>query len=354
MASNGTIPPLAKRLGAGISYSVLSLISLAVNIFVLVAMSRKRNSLKNHPFYAIVWYLFVGDLGLLLCQFVVAIPLSFAGEPLYGDGALLITLASLDTFFYNVLFNMSFLIALNRLCIFLLPRLHGVFFEGWHLHVSCLVPWVLAGIWVVTTTVIGCPKVFRHDGFYYMYRCQEEISGFGQVFMTIIQHQGYVCPALILIMYVVIFWYIRRQRQSKLSTPSTDELATERNLLIQAILISLSLEIESLLFNFLPQLTPDMGLYLVSLLLDYLLIFITIVNPVILYIFNPIIRLCVRSMIWGERQTTSKQPRADDTEFAYTNYVIYEVSDDYGNHYNGRHNSELSKHNPALDREMVY
>jgi hypothetical protein len=103
---------------------------------------------------------------------------------------------------------------------------------GIGLHITCTLPWILSTFWLASTTIIGCPKVFRHDGFYYMYRCDvdnDDLGDYGRLFMRIATQIGYIVPAAILVLYVVIFIYIR-QRRTKYS-------AAEAHMLIQVITI---------------------------------------------------------------------------------------------------------------------
>lgn len=102
-------PPLAERLGAGISYTILTVLSTTANILVLFALYKGKKVclsiviyinnwwnfkiFKKYPFYTLCKHLIVASLGELLGQYLVAIPLSFAGRPLYGNDDILIILS---------------------------------------------------------------------------------------------------------------------------------------------------------------------------------------------------------------------------------------------------------------------
>uniref|UniRef100_A0A1I7W6Y0 Cytochrome c oxidase subunit 1 n=1 Tax=Heterorhabditis bacteriophora TaxID=37862 RepID=A0A1I7W6Y0_HETBA len=185
----------------------------------------------RYPFYVFTCHLILGSLGILLGQFVVTIPLSLSGRPLYGNGALMITLTiniiSVVIHSFSSLFCFSFLISANRFCFLFSSRLHRILFENYRLHITWLVlrlriiaKYIVFYIcylynlqfrvvnllqivfkssqsdsldtWI-NTTLIGCPKVFRHDMFYYTYRCPERsTSVYQDIFMSITSHLGYI------------------------------------------------------------------------------------------------------------------------------------------------------------------
>ena len=99
-------PDLGKRLGAGISYLVFASFALVCNVLVAYAMYKHRKVspyvffikilqfFLTYPFYVLMANILIASMGaLLICQFVVAIPITFAGRPIYGEGAVMITLS---------------------------------------------------------------------------------------------------------------------------------------------------------------------------------------------------------------------------------------------------------------------
>lgn len=115
----------------------------------------------------------------------------------------------MDTFFFVAIFFCSLFIALNRFFAVFCPRLHAFISTDFRLHLMCAFIWTISGVWVVVTTVIGCPKVFRHDGFYYTYRCNDNTTDFAEMLMHISMHMSYTVPAVMLVMYALVLWKVR-------------------------------------------------------------------------------------------------------------------------------------------------
>uniref|UniRef100_A0A7E4W7Q0 G_PROTEIN_RECEP_F1_2 domain-containing protein n=1 Tax=Panagrellus redivivus TaxID=6233 RepID=A0A7E4W7Q0_PANRE len=309
-------PPLAQRLGAGISYTAFTLLATTSNLLVIYALHKHRKIFGKYPFYTLAKNIIVASIGELITQIVVAVPLSFAGLPLYGNDATLIVLSSLDTFFFLTLFFTSLFIALNRCFVVFCPKLYALFFTDFRLYVTCAVPWILSGIWVFVTTFIGCPKVFRHDGFYYMYRCTENLTDSADLVMHISKHMSYTVPAMMLIVYALVLWRVR----TMVSYQSNDG-----HILIQSLLICIAFEIETILFAVLPNLEFSLGMFWLSLILNYTLIFTASISSIILAALNPVIRATVLGFF-----PCLPQPKAESSK-SNTNYRVYDISDEYGN-----------------------
>uniref|UniRef100_A0AC34F3E0 Uncharacterized protein n=1 Tax=Panagrolaimus sp. ES5 TaxID=591445 RepID=A0AC34F3E0_9BILA len=265
-------PPLAERLGAGISYTIFSAAALLCNILVFIALQRHWKIFGRYPFYTLAKNLIIASFGELLGQFIVAIPLSFAGQALYGDSTLLIIFSSALT-------------------------------------------WIISGVWVLITTMIGCPKIFRHDGFYYTYRCDDNLTDAAENLMHVSMHLSYSIPAIMLIVYALVLWKVH----SLISFGSFDT-----KILIQSLLICIVFEVEAILFAILPRLEDKMGLFWFSLILDYVLILTASMSSIILLFLNPRIKQTVK----GFFPCVSKNPQF--SSYAQTNYQVYDISDDYG------------------------
>uniref|UniRef100_A0AC34Q5N1 Uncharacterized protein n=1 Tax=Panagrolaimus sp. JU765 TaxID=591449 RepID=A0AC34Q5N1_9BILA len=267
-------PPLAERLGAGISYTILTVLSTTANILVLFALYKGKKIFKKYPFYTLCKHLIVASLGELLGQYLVAIPLSFAGRPLYGNDDILIILSSGTV-------------------------------------------WLISVLWTAVTTVIGCPKIFRHDGFYYTYRCDNDTTDFEDTIMDISKHMSYILPAIMLIIYGLVLWKIRQ------TVSYRDKHWNSNGILFQSLLICLAFEIETVLFALLPNWEPTFGLFWLSLILGYMLILTASMTSLILLCLNPLIRATVKGFVFCQRTRIQ-------TSHVMSNYRIYDVSDDYG------------------------
>uniref|UniRef100_A0AC35FNU5 G-protein coupled receptors family 1 profile domain-containing protein n=1 Tax=Panagrolaimus sp. PS1159 TaxID=55785 RepID=A0AC35FNU5_9BILA len=311
----GDRPPLSERLGAGISYTIFSSAAVLCNILVYIALRRHWKVFGRYPFYTLAKNLIFASFGELLAQFIVAIPLSFTGQALYGDDTVLIVFSSFDTFFFIALFFTSLFIALNRCFAVFFPRLYILFFTDYRLHLTCASTWIISAIWVLVTTMIGCPKIFRHDGFYYTYRCDDNLTDAAENLMHVSMHLSYSIPAVMLIVYALVLWKVH----SLISFGSFDT-----KILIQSLLICIVFEIEAILFAILPKLEHKMGLFWFSLILDYVLILTASMSSIILLFLNPRIKETVKSFF-----SCSKKVQ-QFSSYAQTNYQVYDISDEYG------------------------
>ena len=88
-------PSLSDRLAAAISFSVCTTVGVLAEILLLYVLYKHREKYhKKHTLYVLVWSLAFSDMGLFLVHYIVAIPLSLSGTALYGEGWLLVSLAT--------------------------------------------------------------------------------------------------------------------------------------------------------------------------------------------------------------------------------------------------------------------
>lgn len=88
-------------------------------------------------------------------------------------------------------------------------------------------------------------------------------------------------------------------------------------------MICFAFEVETVLFALLPKFEPTFGLFWLSLILDYMLILTSSMSSIILLILNPLIKTTIKRIILCQKDITHST--------YFTNYKIYEISDDYGN-----------------------
>ncbi len=80
-----SVPPLDERLTSSLSFLLLTSAGLAAYAIILYTLYKFRKEFhQKHNCYLLVWLLAFGDLGILLAQLIVAVPLSITGRPLYG------------------------------------------------------------------------------------------------------------------------------------------------------------------------------------------------------------------------------------------------------------------------------
>lgn len=192
--------------------------------------------------------------------------------------------------------------------------------------------WVISGVWVTVTTLIGCPKIFRHDGFYYTYRCNDNLTDAAEMLMHVSMHMSYSLPALMLVVYGLVLWKVHsmisyRSLDTKILIQVSKLILFSQLYLFlpfQSLLICVVFEAEAILFAVLPKLEDKMGLFWLSLILDYVLILTASMTSLILLFLNSRIKETVKSFF----PCFPAVPRG--SSYAQTTYRVYDISDEYG------------------------
>jgi hypothetical protein len=90
-------------------------------------MFKGRKDLLKFPFFTIALNMLIGDmLNLIFVMMVVAVPTTFVGQSIYS-GTVLSIFTSMDTINYHSNLWFSFLLTLNRLCVFIIRPLDTLF-----------------------------------------------------------------------------------------------------------------------------------------------------------------------------------------------------------------------------------
>uniref|UniRef100_A0A1I8BYL9 G_PROTEIN_RECEP_F1_2 domain-containing protein n=1 Tax=Meloidogyne hapla TaxID=6305 RepID=A0A1I8BYL9_MELHA len=112
------------RIGGGSISSILSITSLFANILLILAL-RKFNPGDCFAFYLINWQLIVADIAnQIFFQILLAIPIMFTGNALYGHGIVLRIFGMINTVTYSSTLFFSALMTLNRATVFVAPKLN--------------------------------------------------------------------------------------------------------------------------------------------------------------------------------------------------------------------------------------
>uniref|UniRef100_A0A914VAS2 G-protein coupled receptors family 1 profile domain-containing protein n=1 Tax=Plectus sambesii TaxID=2011161 RepID=A0A914VAS2_9BILA len=285
---------LAERLGAGLSYLLLSLMGAVFYGIFLTALWRNRQYYSRHSFYVIVCHLAVGDIGIIATQFFVAVPLSLSGRNIYESATVVYALSAIDTVCFKSVWLTTGWIALNRCSYFTLPRLYRFLFTKPHVHLTMATSWVLGAIYLLFYMYEGCYKTFDANAFYYKFDCPEIPKS--PILHSVIYISNTALPIMYMLMYLGVVAKIKARR--KHSTVARSRQNLERNLLLQGFLICAMLSLEVAVFA-IPSLTARLNINIpgnvVSMIVTWIVIINSMINPVIFFVFSGRIK---RDVLW--------------------------------------------------------
>ena len=296
-------PSLGKRLTAGLSFGVLSLSGLALNVLLALTLHKNWHTFKSEAFYVIAKHLMLADILLLSSQLFIAAPLSFAARPLYGEGLVRKFLASFDTIAAFSMFNFTFVMTLNRFTIFVAPRMNEVLFTRPRIYGSWAFPWMFGLLIIGITEYFNCPKTFYHLQFHFGWNCtlgttNTEILR-NALLLTNVTTIITIIPVVSLVMYCIVLIKLKSKSRS-IEASETESISRarkrERKFLLQALIICLSVEIEALTFNILPRLAI-FGYFWEQELIGIIINLNSSVNPVVYFVFNTVLRNAFLQMI---------------------------------------------------------
>jgi hypothetical protein len=202
-----TIPPLSQRLGASISYFTFALIGTIIYLTLLAAICKGRHKLSNDAFYLFVYSFAVADIGeIAFTNFVISVPLSFTGVPLYGNGALIRVLSFSDSFFYYAILSLVVLMALNRFLVFYNKSLCEKLFERPNIYFTLIIPWTVGFILDGCQYLMcGCIKTYDQTQFHFYYECSSDDKVLSVVYSYIDKVVNLGLPFFSLLLYLATF-----------------------------------------------------------------------------------------------------------------------------------------------------
>jgi hypothetical protein len=250
------MPPLRNRLGAALSYFAFTTIGTVIYGIFIVALIRGRKKLPNHSFYIFVYHFAVADVGLMAyTNYFIAIPLSFAGRPLYGQGLFLKLMSFSDSFFFNAVNILSFLVAIHRFLVFFSPKIGQLLFERPNIYFVLVIPWIWGfGTDAAFIFIGNCFKTYNHISFNFMYDCSANTTDAGLFQRQFTPYIANALPLISLILYLAVYLKMKRAQQN--SSENLDQSAMaleksrrEKSFLTQALTICLTLILETVLFH---------------------------------------------------------------------------------------------------------
>ncbi|KAH7711753.1 Protein T22C8.1 [Aphelenchoides avenae] len=263
------------------------------------------------------------DLSMQAMQLILAVPITYAGAPIYGETLWLYIPPFVDTIFYIATLCFSILLTLNRLTVFMLPSVNRLLFGRPQIYITVSALWVCILGFVAARYALGCWKTFESNGFYMYWRCIDDLSLAGVILKKIQGVTSTYGPVGMLIAYIFIFLYIRCA-VPKLPVESRNSVhffertidehqeRTRRNrehgFLIQSFLICGMLEVQNLAFSYLPELgLKGQGEYVVNFVTNWISILLNTISPIILFTFNEDVRRHLKRILRREHKTEMQQ-----------------------------------------------
>uniref|UniRef100_A0A1I8B7Z0 7TM_GPCR_Srx domain-containing protein n=1 Tax=Meloidogyne hapla TaxID=6305 RepID=A0A1I8B7Z0_MELHA len=154
----------AVRVFGAISYALLSSMSILMNSLLITVLFYGHYQFRRLAFFTLAWQMVFCDLMTQSVQLIVAVPVTFMGQAVYGHPTWYYVILFVDTFAYNATLHFSALMTLNRLCVFFAPRLNLILFSPNN------ITFTVGGLWLYVLGYcscynwIGCKKAFSETG----------------------------------------------------------------------------------------------------------------------------------------------------------------------------------------------
>ncbi|VDO84311.1 unnamed protein product [Heligmosomoides polygyrus] len=156
------------------TYLILSVIGIIPNIILAITLYKLGSMPKQNVFVLLAKQILISDFCQLSSQLFVAFPLALYGRNIYeGSAAIWIynVVNFLDTVGYNGVLDFTFIMAMNRVTVFLLPKVHQAFFGGRAAMWTVVFVWSFLFMQIIVANVMRCHKQFTYEEFYFYFQC---------------------------------------------------------------------------------------------------------------------------------------------------------------------------------------
>ncbi|KAL7077943.1 hypothetical protein ACQ4LE_003333 [Meloidogyne hapla] len=162
-------------------------------------------------FYLINWQLIVADIAnQIFFQILLAIPIMFTGNALYGHGIVLRIFGMINTVTYSSTLFFSALMTLNRATVFVAPKLNESLFNRKNILKPISAIWVYAIVIAITLDAGGCFKLYSEKDLLLGFICTEETVD--PIIWAVRQYYRYspnAMPVIMLFTYITIFVFLK-------------------------------------------------------------------------------------------------------------------------------------------------
>ncbi|CAJ0588161.1 unnamed protein product [Cylicocyclus nassatus] len=310
MSTNTTAAPEEIRVMMATTYLALSIIGIVPNILLGITLIQKRGKLLQTCFFMLTTQILLCDLGELLTQIIIAFPLSLYGKNIYdGEASIYVyyVVNIVDTISYNGVLLFTFVVALNRISVFVWPKLQVLLFSHLSIWRTILAVWCFIIIEVTGVNLLQCWKNFAYDEFYFFIKCYNN-SYFSFYWLEFMRYQSFALPIIMFVVYILLFVHLRwnTPKRAKMTAAVSAKRKAEIKLLIQAVIITVFLELQTLSFTFLPQVGTGYNKYYSSLAQNVISICNNSVNPYVYFLINRQIRRDMIALVCGKRKEEKK------------------------------------------------
>ncbi|WKY12711.1 hypothetical protein Q1695_003930 [Nippostrongylus brasiliensis] len=194
------------------TYLLLSLVGIVSNIILAITLIKLGPMPKQNAFVLLAKQILISDFCQLIAQPVVGFPLSFYGKNIYqGSWTIWIYNAVnfLDTVGYNGVLDFTFVMAMNRLTVFLVPQVHAFLFERTRTIKTILFVWCFLLTQITVANVMRCHKQFNYEEFYFHFVCNDDKASHVAIWLGFMRYQSYTFPVLMFISYMIIFAVVK-------------------------------------------------------------------------------------------------------------------------------------------------
>ncbi|RCN52399.1 hypothetical protein ANCCAN_01442 [Ancylostoma caninum] len=155
-----------------------SVVGLILQVIVLVAIRLGWKMMWTNSFYIMMLQITISNFIALFTDLYIAFPITLTGVQYMGDSLVLYHIPLfLEGFAFRVLLFFSFFLAVNRMAIFLFPKINIHLFSVKGTIILSLFGWTYSATILILNDVFGCEKIFSKDEFYFGYICTNRVPG---------------------------------------------------------------------------------------------------------------------------------------------------------------------------------
>ncbi|KJH44263.1 hypothetical protein DICVIV_09708 [Dictyocaulus viviparus] len=220
-----------------------------------------------------------------------------------GDGVIYYVPLFFEGVTYNEMILLLLLLTLNRLTIFIFPKINSVLFSVNNTLLISFLSWNYITITMAVDCLLGCTKYFSKDEFYFSFYCPHHLNDGTFYYHDFLTYQSCLLTALMFLIYLITYIKITRSQHNMNQGFSKKDMS----FLIQTIPLSVLLAIEVLTFKFVPLLgITGMHRFIIVGFENVLIIACSTISSLVLLIFNGDVRKLVRNQTQSNVFTTAR------------------------------------------------
>ncbi|KAJ1350032.1 hypothetical protein KIN20_005735 [Parelaphostrongylus tenuis] len=263
-----------------------TLSGMALHFIVIAAFYKGWTNFRSNSFYLIIMQTVGCSIYLLFIYLYIVFPITLTGVQYMGES---FVFYKLPLYFHSVAYVamllLTFLLTINRLTIFVFPRINSVLFATKNTLIMSGVIWVYTVSSMTFNQLSGCTKKFSSEGFHIWIDCTEQHKN-GHNYDNIQHYQFNLMAVSMCFIYLTIYLKLKTTRQN------IDQGAIKKEIvfLIQTIPTSLLSVVALAMFKIIPAIGETGYPRLVATFVNLIIIADNIVSPIMMLIFNRDVR----------------------------------------------------------------